>query len=114
MLLSILAAAALAAEPVVPAVRAQLKGTLTALVTPADYPAAAIAARQQGHVSFTLSIDEAGRPDRCWIVESSGSAQLDRVSCSVAVRRARFIPARDASGNAVRDEFAGELEWTLP
>ncbi len=115
MLLAVLAAAALSTVPSsVPATRARPETDLPSLVRPADYPQAAIDARQQGRVRFTLAIDIRGRVDGCTIVESAGSAILDRASCIIVTRRARFRPALDPSNNPVRDAYAGELNWTLP
>ena len=109
------AAATLSAEPsAVPATRAAPMAELASLVRPADYPVSAIAARQEGQVRFLLDIDTLGRVDGCTIVKSAGSALLDRASCMVVTRRARFQPALDGDGAPVRDQFAGALDWKLP
>jgi TonB family protein len=79
-----------------------------------DYPAAALRAREEGPVGFRLEIDRTGRVSACAITSSSGSAALDSTTCALLVRRARFIPARDAKGRAVADSVRGRIVWRLP
>jgi TonB family protein len=84
------------------------------LFTDADYPAAAIRNGEQGVVSFELAVGVDGRVTGCTIVGSSGSRLLDSTTCAILVRRARFAPARDQSGQPVPDTFAGRIAWRLP
>ena len=83
------------------------------LVTDADYPAAALARGAQGTVRFHLIVDEGGVPQRCEIAESSGDADLDRVTCEIMRTRARFNPARDSGGRPVGDSIASSLTWRI-
>ena len=87
---------------------------LPALFSADDYPQAALRRSEQGTVAFTLSIDRRGRVERCDIATSSGSDDLDRATCSILQRRARFTPARDADGRAVADITNGRIRWQLP
>jgi len=87
---------------------------LPALFSADDYPQAALRRGEQGTVAFTLSIDRRGRVDRCDISKSSGSAALDRATCSILQRRARFTPARGADGGAIADTTNGRIRWQLP
>ena len=80
-------------------------------IGPEDYPAAALVARAQGAVGFTLKIDAAGAPTDCSIVSSSGSTSLDEQTCRLLRERARFDPAAD--GSATRS-FSSRLHWVLP
>jgi protein TonB len=102
------AGAAAAAEP------ARAKANLAAFFTDADYPAEAIAAKEQGEVGFTLEVGADGRVAGCLITRSSGSSALDSATCRVLGARARFTPARDSNGMPAQDRVAGRIRWTLP
>lgn len=56
-----------------------------------------------------LAVDTAGRPVRCDVTGSEGMRALDRAACDYLMRRARYIPARDASGALIaavlREDF---------
>lgn len=79
-----------------------------------DYPASALRRREQGTVTMRLDVSEDGRVTRCTITGSSGSPALDSTSCSLAVRRSRYTPARDASGNNVPGTATQTIRWSLP
>jgi hypothetical protein len=51
---------------------------------------------------FRLTLAADGRATDCTILESAGSIEIDRGACRALVRRARYEPARDRNGNAVR------------
>lgn len=68
---------------------------------PYDTPVAAGATDHMDMVGITLDIDAGGRIVGCWILKSSGSADLDMTTCRI-LRRVQMIPARDTrSGQAV-------------
>ena len=94
-----------AAEPLAP---------LQSLIAPEDYPASALAEREQGRPSFRLAVAADGRVVGCVILTSTGSSALDSTTCQLLRARARFTPARDPSGNPVADEYFGQLAWRLP
>ena len=79
-----------------------------------DYPASALAARQQGRVAMTLEIGVDGRVSRCLLASGSGSAALDFATCRILRSRARFTPARDSNGNPAVWMIRQEVEWRLP
>jgi protein TonB len=95
-----------------PAVRA--KGSLVQLFGTDDYPAEALRREEQGTVAFMLAINRHGRVRRCTIVTGSGSEALDRRTCRILKRRARFEPARDARGGRVADTTTCRIRWELP
>ena len=86
---------------------------LQSLVQREDYPASALAAREQGRPRFRLTIGVDGRVTGCVILVSSGSSALDLTSCRLMRNRARFTPARDSAGNPVEDQYFGELAWRI-
>jgi TonB family protein len=79
-----------------------------------DYPAAALRAEEQGRVGVRLTVSAHGLPSACTVTESSGSAILDRTTCLLFERRARFTPARDAAGETTEGSFSTAVMWQLP
>ena len=90
------------------------RGTIASLVNPLDYPASALAARQQGIVRFRLFVGPDGRVAGCAILRSSGSSALDSATCQLIRRRARFTPALDSNGNAAAGTVDDQIAWHLP
>jgi len=88
-------------------------GALSLLVSSDDYPASALAKRDQGEVKFRLTVGPDGRVTNCTIVQSSGSVALDSATCNVMRRRARFTPARDGAGNPIPDTYDSFIRWKL-
>jgi protein TonB len=93
---------------------ARAKANLASLFTDRDYPAEAIAAREEGIVGFTLDVGPDGRVAACTVTRSSGSSALDGTTCGLMSSRARFTPAVDDSGESVADHLAGRIVWKLP
>lgn len=79
-----------------------------------DYPEAARQAEVQGTTRTVITVGTDGRASTCHVTRSSGHAVLDEATCRLVLRRFRFRPARDASGQAVVDEVDYDQEWTLP
>jgi len=109
-----LAGEAVACEDSEAATPARAKANLTSLFSDLDYPAAAVAAREQGEVAFALDIGANGRVTDCTVTRSSGSSALDDTTCRLIRSRARFTPALDATGATVSDHLAGKIIWRLP
>ena len=78
-----------------------------------DYPGVAMQGNQDGLVAFALLVNEQGRVADCTVVKTSGVAALDAQSCILLRQRARFEPARDASGQPVKDALIGRIRWRL-
>ena len=95
------------------AARAEPSRPLQSLIGIDDYPASALASRDEGRTSFRLAIGPDGRVLGCVILGSSGSSALDSATCEIVRRRGRFTPARDGSGRPVEDQYFGELAWRL-
>ena len=87
---------------------------LQTLIMAADYPPAALAARQEGRTSFRLAIGPDGRVNGCVVLGSSGSSALDAATCRLLRARARFTPARDSDGSPTSDNYFGAFDWRLP
>ncbi|MFL6733952.1 MAG: energy transducer TonB [Sphingomicrobium sp.] len=90
------------------------KGDMRALFSANDYPAEAQRDGEEGTVRAELTIDQRGRVRRCTIVASSSHSSLDNATCRILARRARFTPARDVNGDAVRDTvLTPPIVWRL-
>lgn len=79
-----------------------------------DYPMDAIRREEQGTVGYHLTISRRGTVSACRILRSSGSEALDRQTCRILERRARFDPARNSTGKRMADEYSGRIRWELP
>jgi TonB family protein len=78
-----------------------------------DWPRAALVAGHGGTVVVNLTINEIGRPAHCDVTRASGVTQLDERSCAVLMKRARFLPAHDESGNAVASVVTRQIGWSI-
>ena len=75
-------------------------------LTNRDYPDAAKRARLQGVVDVRFIVQVDGRVRECKIDHSSGSAELDRMTCGIVEQRLLYNPALDPAGKPV-EEMAG-------
>lgn len=91
----------------------QPKNSPSGWITQDDYPPAAHSAGRQGDTGFRLDVDTRGRVAACTITASSGSSLLDETTCTLLKRRARFKPARDASGAYVAGHWTSVFRWRL-
>lgn len=111
-MLLVIALLAAQTQDVLPVTRAKPR-TATPWITNDDYPAAEARQHHEGTVGFALLVDESGRATKCDVTASSGYPGLDNGACFLLMRRARFDPARDASGRAVASTFPGRFTWHL-
>ncbi|MCA1660818.1 MAG: energy transducer TonB [Novosphingobium sp.] len=63
-------------------------------------------------VRYTVGVD--GRVGNCRVVQSSGSAEADAITCRLIERRFRYRPALDAQGNPVARETGWKQWWWRP
>ncbi|WP_265530264.1 energy transducer TonB [Sphingomicrobium marinum] len=91
------------------------RGALANLFTADDYPSSALRNDEEGIVRARLIVGVDGRVRDCTVVRSSGSSALDTATCDIFIRRSRFDPARDASGNAVEGSLVTPaIRWVIP
>ena len=90
------------------------RGDKNGWVTTVDYPPSAVRAGVEGRTGFRLDIGIDGKATACTIVSSSGSDELDGTACRLLMRRARFTPAKDESGNPIASTYANAITWKLP
>jgi len=108
-----LVVALLAAAPATPARPLPDPASLAGLISPDDYPAAALRNEEQGIVAVRLDIGADGLVKGCTVTASSGSAALDSTTCALLRQRARFAPARDRKGRAMPDTYAQKIAWMI-
>ena len=85
-----------------------------AWVTTSDYRSSWINREMTGIARFRLEVGAGGRVESCRVTVSSGHAELDRATCDLVSRRARFQPARDSSGEATGGTYTSAVSWELP
>jgi hypothetical protein len=83
-------------------------GDVGAMFTSNDLPREAMEKQQPGRAQYQLLVDEKGAVMGCDILVPSGSALIDTEGCQLISERAKFKPAMDALGKAVRSV------WTSP
>lgn len=93
--------------------RARPRGSPGAWITNADYPTEAVRDNISGTTVFRLTIDSTGAVTGCGIVITSGSEVLDKATCGLMRRRAKFYPALDAGGKPVSDLYINRFTWMV-
>ncbi len=93
---------------------ASLRGNPAEFFSAEAYPADAMRANRQGRTVARLTVDAAGVPVGCTIVTSSGSRSLDAATCSIAIGKVRYDPARDAAGRPIASTATLPVRWVLP
>lgn len=90
------------------------KAELRGLFVHNDYPTSAVRRGSRGSVRVLLSVDQRGSPYACKVIESSGDADLDAVTCNVYRKRAKFAPALDVDGKPVASQYlAPQVRWEM-
>lgn len=93
--------------------RLPLSGSLQGLISSDDYPAEALDRNEQGTVGIRLHVNAAGEVSDCVVEKSSGFAILDRTTCDLVRRRAKFEPARDRDGGPIASETGSQITWQI-
>lgn len=96
------------------ATRPVLLNPRSPLVTPDDYPGAALREGAQGVTLVALTISAKGLISYCRVETSSGRIDLDEQTCQSLSRRARYTPALDDRGNPTEGETTQPIRWQLP
>jgi TonB family protein len=96
------------AEPAVPPQRIP-----STLLSPGDYPTAAMLLGQDGLVEAEMTVAANGRPSDCSIVRSSGFQALDTATCTAFKTRARFKPALDTLGRPTIGKWTQTVQWSI-
>jgi TonB family protein len=83
-------------------------------LTHSDYPSAMLSQGMPGIVNFRLIVDEKGVPASCHVQQSTNPEGFDKAVCNALMRRARFDPAVDASGNPMRSYYLNKVRFHAP
>lgn len=75
---------------------------LATLFTPKDFPLEVKAGQADPKASFQILVDEKGAVVGCDVMMSSGAPAMDATGCDLLKQRAKFTPAKNAAGAAVR------------
>ncbi|MEO6093150.1 MAG: energy transducer TonB [Novosphingobium sp.] len=78
-----------------------------------DMPADLRETGSGGAVSVRYAVNVDGRASNCLVTGSSGSAELDQITCALIERRFRFKPSRDERGRPVRSIIVETHSWTI-
>jgi len=78
-----------------------------------DYPRGFGEAGIGGTVSVIYAVETDGRATNCTITSSSGSPELDAVTCRLIEHRFRFAPSHDRSGRPVRSRIVQDHDWEV-
>jgi periplasmic protein TonB len=103
-----------APPPALPAVKLSPRGNPGSWASSEDYPSGPMREGVEGTTSFRLEVGPDGRPTGCSVTGSSGSGELDSTTCKLLMRRARFNPAKDTSGNALSSSYSSRVRWQIP
>lgn len=83
-----------------------------AWIKPGDYPDKAQG--QDETVSVLLRVDERGRVAECWLRQRAQFQGFNDLTCQLLTARARFRPAKDASGAPVMADYRHTVHWSPP
>ena len=83
-------------------------------VTTADYRSSWINREMVGTARFRLEIAADGKVENCTITGSSGYPELDKATCDLVTRRARFDAAKDETGARTGGSYTSSVRWELP
>ena len=101
-------------EPAIEPVGVRPRNGPAGWITTDDYARADLVREREGTASYRLVIGSDGRVDNCVITASSGHSSLDRNTCRLIERRARFAPATNNRGDAVVGTYSGSVTWQIP
>jgi len=83
-------------------------------VTTSDYRSSWINREMIGTAGFEVKVGTNGRAQSCLITRSSGHDALDKATCDLISKRARFEPAKNSQGEKVGGTYTSSVRWQLP
>lgn len=64
-------------------------------------------------IGVRYAIGPSGHVDKCEVIEGSGYAEVDMMTCRIIMERYRFRPARDPDGYAVTEVREEDYRWRV-
>lgn len=80
----------------------------------ADYKSSWARRELEGTARFRLQIAATGKVTGCTVTGSTGHSELDRATCALIEKRAKFEPARGKQGEPIASSFSSAVVWRLP
>jgi protein TonB len=72
------------------------------------------AQEEEFRTRFRQEIAADGKVQNCTITGSSGYPELDKATCDLITRRARFEAAKDETGARTSGSYTSSVRWELP
>ena len=79
-----------------------------------DFPKSGVDQRDGKFIIVRYTVGTDGRVGNCRVVQSSGSAEADAITCRLIEKRFRYRPALDGQGNPVPRETGWKQWWWRP
>lgn len=79
-----------------------------------DFPRSGAGERDGKFIIVRFTVGTDGRVSRCRVLQSSGSAEADAITCRLIEKRFRYRPALDAQGKPVPRETGWKQWWWRP
>lgn len=93
---------------------AQPRGNPGSWVTTEDYPSRALREEREGVTGIAFDIGTDGKVANCRVTSSSGSPDLDDATCRNFIRRARYKPAQNDTGQPMASTGSQRVRWQMP
>jgi protein TonB len=87
---------------------------LSGELRPKDFPRSGAGERDGKFIIVRFTVGTDGRVSRCRVIQSSGSAEADAITCRLIEKRFRYRPAIDAQGTTVARETGWKQWWWRP
>lgn len=78
-----------------------------------DYPQSMLNSGSMAIVESRLDIDETGQVAGCHINSATLPQKASDTTCKLLSKRAKFLPALDASGKAVKSYYLNTVRWVI-
>jgi protein TonB len=78
-----------------------------------DYPDDGAETGIRGRVFVRYVVETDGRVSRCRVTRSSGSRELDALTCRLIEQRFRYDPSLDAAGRPVESTIVESHDWSM-
>lgn len=76
-----------------------------------DYPPKQLDKDVSGIVRFRLDVGSDGMPTKCVVQAAYSAPEFESATCTILMRKARFEPAKDASGASVPSYWVSSVKW---
>ena len=87
---------------------------LSGELRPNDFPRSGAGERDGKYIIVRFTVGTDGLVSRCRVIQSSGSAEADAITCRLIEKRFRYRPALDAQGNLTPRETGWKQWWWRP